>query len=74
MSNLWWLEPGWTDACCMSCGANIYATGGDPDWGYCYGCFTAHMREQEIQAQEQEIERLQIENEELRRNQKGSNQ
>lgn len=63
MSNLWWLQPEWTDACCMSCGANIHATGGDPDWGYCYGCFTAQMNEQQHQS---EMADLQAENDYLR--------
>lgn len=64
MGNLWWLEPGWTDACCMSCGANIHASGGDPDWGYCYGCFTAIMEREQHAAEKQ---RLEQENAELRR-------
>lgn len=38
---LWWLEPGWGSACCFQCGANIRASGGDPDWGYCFSCFDA---------------------------------
>lgn len=63
MSNLWWLEPGWTDARCMNCGANIHATGGDPDWGYCYGCFTAQMQERQSS---QEIDELRAENRRLR--------
>ena len=37
--NLWWLQPGWTDARC-SCGKKIWPEG-DPDWGACYECFTA---------------------------------
>lgn len=37
--SLWWLQPGWTDTCCMSCGAKIWPDG-DPDWGYCYECFS----------------------------------
>ena len=64
MSGLWWLEPGWTDACCMSCGANIHATGGDPDWGYCYGCFTHQLNQQQ---QNEEVEALREENANLRK-------
>lgn len=36
----WWLQPGWGDACCADCGVNIQSTGGDPDWGRCYECFS----------------------------------
>lgn len=46
---LWWLEPGWTDAACMCCGQNIHASGGDPDWGMCYPCFTDHLNAQEAE-------------------------
>jgi len=41
---LWWLEPGWKDAICPSCGLNIWETGGDPDWGECYYCKTRHQK------------------------------
>lgn len=41
--SLWWLEPGWKSATCMCCGANIWGTGGDPDWGRCLGCMTEHV-------------------------------
>lgn len=37
--NLWWLQPGWTDAECYRCGRNIWDSGGDPDWGQCFDCF-----------------------------------
>ncbi len=36
---LWWLQPGWTSAEC-ACGQNIWKSGGDPDWGECYDCFS----------------------------------
>lgn len=55
---LWWLEPGWADATCMCCGVNIKASGGDPDWGYCYGCFTAQMQHRELESLRAENERL----------------
>ena len=51
--SLWWLQPGWTDARC-SCGANIAASGGDPDWGYCWPCM---QRRTERQSEEREAER-----------------
>ena len=41
MSNLWWLQPGWTSALCAECGRNIWESGGDPDHGVCYDCFFA---------------------------------
>lgn len=40
--SLWWLQPGWADACCARCGTRI-APDGDPDWGYCYACFTDNL-------------------------------
>lgn len=36
--SLWWLQAGWGDACCASCGQNIQRSGGDPDWGICWPC------------------------------------
>lgn len=42
--SLWWLQPGWADATCASCGATI-APEGDPDWGYCWPCMQ-HRTEQ----------------------------
>jgi len=46
---MWWLEPGWTQACCAQCGAKIWPAG-DPDWGFCYDCFSARLpRRQEPQ-------------------------
>lgn len=44
MSDLYWLQPGWTKTRC-SCGANIWDSGGDPDWGQCYECFTHSHQE-----------------------------
>ena len=45
--SLYWLEPGWKDATCPHCGVNIWASGGDPDWGECYECKSArHAQEQ----------------------------
>lgn len=44
MSNLWWLQPGWTDACCGRCGARIYPEG-DPDWGWCWSCMQESQNE-----------------------------
>lgn len=40
--SLWWLQPGWTQACCAQCGQQIYPEG-DPDWGMCFQCFSAEM-------------------------------
>lgn len=37
--SLWWLQPGWKSTTCQCCGANIWNSGGDPDWGECYECF-----------------------------------
>ena len=47
--SLWWLEPGWGDACCGSCGTNIQKAGGDPDWGFCPTCFENHLNQQKRQ-------------------------
>ena len=41
--SLWWLQPGWGDATCADCGKNIKADGGDPDWGFCYDCFSRRI-------------------------------
>lgn len=43
--SLWWLQPGWTETRCGSCGAMIYPEG-DPDWGECYTCFSARLEQQ----------------------------
>lgn len=40
--SLWWLEPGWADACCIQCGRRI-APEGDPDWGKCFECFSIEL-------------------------------
>lgn len=40
--SLWWLQPGWTDTTCASCGAKIWPEG-DPDWGKCFRCFTDEL-------------------------------
>lgn len=62
--SLWWLQPGWTDACCARCGQRIYPEG-DPDWGMCFQCFSEDMDRQreeearyyvEMEAAEQQIE------------------
>lgn len=45
--SLWWLEPGWTSAICPQCGRNIWDSGGDPDWGLCYECFSARLDQQQ---------------------------
>lgn len=47
MSNFWWFDPSWGDATCAFCGANIKETGGDPDWGKCYDCFSQELEERE---------------------------
>jgi hypothetical protein len=44
VSDLYWLRPGWTDACCARCGAKIWPDG-DPDWGFCVGCFDCKLSE-----------------------------
>lgn len=49
---LWWMQPGWTDALCARCGVNIHADGGDPDWGYCYSCFTDNLNEERREQEE----------------------
>jgi NMD protein affecting ribosome stability and mRNA decay len=46
MSNLYWLEPGWTNTTCPSCGKKIWPEG-DPDWGMCYECFSASHEQYE---------------------------
>ena len=43
MSNLWWFDPEWKQATCAKCGTNIWNSGGDPDWGYCFDCFTENL-------------------------------
>ena len=40
MSDLYWLHSGWKSATCPYCGVNIWDSGGDPDWGACYDCFS----------------------------------
>lgn len=50
--SLYWLQPEWKDAACH-CGANIWNSGGDPDWGECYNCFS-HRHQQQQQYREQE--------------------
>lgn len=44
--SLYWLQPGWTSARC-ACGVNIHASGGDPDWGECFECFSARYSQQQ---------------------------
>lgn len=51
---LYWLEPGWKDACCARCGRNIAQDGGDPDWGFCFACMQERKQEKIM---EQEAER-----------------
>ncbi len=53
--SLWWLQPGWGDACCGKCGINIQQDGGDPDWGLCHGCFSG-QNAQEPQYSREEYE------------------
>lgn len=55
MSGLWWLEPGWKQSCCGVCGVNIWDSGGDPDHGVCFQCFSAQHEEYEdhLQAREE---------------------
>jgi len=45
MSDLWWLDKGWTSATCPNCGRNIWDSGGDPDMGICYDCFSQQYDE-----------------------------
>lgn len=47
MSNLWWLDSDWKQARCSRCGMNIWDSGGDPDWGLCYDCFSYEMQMQQ---------------------------
>ncbi len=62
--SMWWLQPGWTEACCSSCGAKIWPEG-DPDWGLCWPCM---QHQSEAQQHEQEEEsRYQHEMEEMER-------
>lgn len=42
MSDFYWLREGWTSARCAECGARIWPDG-DPDWGFCYPCFSARV-------------------------------
>lgn len=44
---LWWLERGWTDAQC-GCGANIWKSGGDPDWGRCFPCMERAVKANKV--------------------------
>jgi hypothetical protein len=37
---LWWMQPGWKETRCASCGEKIWPDG-DPDWGLCLECFDA---------------------------------
>ncbi len=47
--SLYWLEPGWKDATCPHCGVNIWASGGDPDWGECYECKSRQHAQEQLQ-------------------------
>jgi len=40
--SLWWLQPGWKEARCGTCGGKIWPEG-DPDWGECYECFSSRL-------------------------------
>ena len=53
MMGLWWLQPGWADARCGTCGEKI-APEGDPDWGLCWPCMqhSTELAEQERAEQE----------------------
>lgn len=46
--SLWWLQPGWDEATCAQCGARIWPEG-DPDWGLCFGCFSAQLEGQQTE-------------------------
>ena len=45
--SLYWLSPSWKKARCLRCGTNIWDSGGDPDWGYCYECYQIVLAMQE---------------------------
>lgn len=47
---MWWMQPGWKDACCVDCGCNIWDAGGDPDHGRCYECFSEAFEAQRKEA------------------------
>lgn len=47
---LWWLQPGWDQACCACCGNRI-APEGDPDWGLCFPCMEQEQNRQHEQEQ-----------------------
>lgn len=49
MSELWWLQPGWKGGCCAECGANIWDSGGDPDWGLCFEHFSQKVERERAQ-------------------------
>lgn len=49
MTSFWWLQRGWCETECKDCGANIKASGGDPDWGRCSGCFDRHVAGKEAE-------------------------
>ncbi len=50
---LWWLQPGWANATCGSCGATI-APEGDPDWGLCWPCMSHQTEMAQREREEQE--------------------
>ena len=52
MSNFYWLDPSWKQALCGDCGRNIWDDGGDPDWGYCYDCFTRRTEKRKQETRE----------------------
>jgi hypothetical protein len=52
VSELWWLHPEWKDTRCVECGENIWQSGGDPDWGRCYGCFSRKVERERSERQE----------------------
>lgn len=49
MSDLYWLQPGWTSALCCSCGCNIWNAGGDPDHGLCPSCWDQSYQQEHQQ-------------------------
>lgn len=70
--SLWWLQPGWTETRCAACGAKIHPEG-DPDWGYCYPCFTQQLDQQQAdrEAEERHYRELEAMEEAFRKNPHG---
>ena len=47
------MEPGWKECLCASCGQRIWPDG-DPDWGFCFECFTDNVERKKAEDAERD--------------------